>query len=169
MCPEGTSCQGPPRIPRPTGRWAPGNPEDHQRRGITGLDFSRIVQEPFETLCADFVGPLPRSKLGNTFLLVFFDHFSRTIRTLVCDNGTQFTSGAFRTFCQQLGMTLQHTAPYSPQQNPTKRANRTIKTMIAQYLDGEQNNWDALLPEMTLAINSSPSDSSGFSPTYLVQ
>ncbi|KAL7726331.1 hypothetical protein ACLKA6_001549, partial [Drosophila palustris] len=43
-------------------------------------------------------------------------------KTFVCD----------KTFCQRLGMTLQHTAPYSPQQNPTERANRTVKTMVAQ-------------------------------------
>jgi len=149
-----------------------------------GEMHTRIVQEPFEVLCADFVGPLPRSKHGHTVLLVFFDHFSKWVelvplriattahlersfterilarfgvpKTFVCDNGTQFTSRSFKSFCKELGMTLQHTAPYSPQQNPTKRANRTVKTMISQYLDGEQSNWVALLPEISLAINSSP-------------
>ncbi|KAM8707570.1 hypothetical protein ACLKA7_014664 [Drosophila subpalustris] len=90
-------------------------------------------------------------------------------KIFVCDNGTQFTSRAFKAFCNQLGMALQHTAPYSPQQNPTERANRTVKTMISQYLDGEQSSWDTLLPEISLAINSSKSDSNGFSPAYLVQ
>ncbi|KAL7725322.1 hypothetical protein ACLKA6_012651 [Drosophila palustris] len=74
-------------------------------------------------------------------------------KLFVCDNGTQFTSRAFKTYCNQLGMTLQHTAPYSPQQNPTERANRTVKTMISRYLDGEQSSWDTLLPEISLAIN----------------
>ncbi|KAM8702112.1 hypothetical protein ACLKA7_017677 [Drosophila subpalustris] len=60
-------------------------------------------------------------------------------------------------------------APYSPQQNPTERANRTVKTMISQYLDGEQSSWDTLLPEISLAINSSKSVSNGFSPASLVQ
>ncbi|XP_041451998.1 uncharacterized protein LOC121405387 [Drosophila obscura] len=65
-------------------------------------------------------------------------------------------------------MVLEHTAPYTPQQNPTERANRTIKTMIAQYLDGDQRTWDDLLPELSLAINSSTSDTTGFSPAFLV-
>ncbi|KAH8323652.1 hypothetical protein KR059_011225 [Drosophila kikkawai] len=91
-------------------------------------------------------------------------------RTFVCDNGTQFTGRSFQKFCQSLGMELQHTAPYTPRQNPTERANRTIKTMIAQYLDGgQQNEWDQLLPEISLAINSSVSDTTGFSPAFLVQ
>jgi transposase len=159
--------------------------------------LSRQVQESFDTLCADFVGPLPRSKQGNTVLLVFFDLFSKwvelvalrkattahlekafrerilghfgTPRTFVCDNGTQFTSRSFKAFCKRVGMRIEYTAPYSPQQNPTERANRTIKTMIAQYINGPQHTWDILLPEISLAINSSISDTTGFSPAFLVQ
>ncbi|KAH8232704.1 hypothetical protein KR032_000087 [Drosophila birchii] len=163
-----------------------------------GHMFTRQVEEPFHILCADFVGPLPRSKQGNTMLLVFLDSFSKWVeliplrratgthlerafrerilsrfgvpRVFVCDNGTQFTGRSFRNFCKSLGMELQHTAPYTPRQNPTERANRTIKTMIAQYLDGnDQNEWDKLLPEISLAINSSISDTTGFSPAFLVQ
>ncbi|KAM8702356.1 hypothetical protein ACLKA7_007786 [Drosophila subpalustris] len=67
------------------------------------------------------------------------------------------------------GIELQHTAPYSPQQNPTERANRTIKTMIAQNNCGDQKTWDDLLPEIMLAINTSVSDTTGFSLVFLVQ
>ncbi|KAL7725475.1 hypothetical protein ACLKA6_017766 [Drosophila palustris] len=40
--------------------------------------LTRQMEEPFGTLCVDFVGPLPRSKHGNTILLVFFDAFTNT-------------------------------------------------------------------------------------------
>ncbi|KAH8303059.1 hypothetical protein KR059_006081, partial [Drosophila kikkawai] len=40
-----------------------------------GMMFTRHVDEPFQVLCADFVGPLPRSKQGNTMLLMFLDAF----------------------------------------------------------------------------------------------
>ncbi|XP_070854111.1 uncharacterized protein [Drosophila suzukii] len=66
-------------------------------------------------------------------------------------------------------MEIQHTAPYTPQQNPTDRANRTIKTMVAQYIEDKQTTWDELLPELNLAINSSISESTGFSPAFIVQ
>ncbi|XP_070142287.1 uncharacterized protein [Drosophila kikkawai] len=66
-------------------------------------------------------------------------------------------------------MEIQYTAPYTPQQNPTERANRTIKTMVAQYIEDKQTTWDELLPELNLAINSSISDSTGFSPAFIVQ
>ncbi|XP_046868357.1 uncharacterized protein LOC124461605 [Drosophila willistoni] len=66
-------------------------------------------------------------------------------RTLVSNNGTQFTS-----------------------KNPTERANRAIKTMIAQYLENGKNTWDQWLPEITLAINSSVNDTTCFSPAYII-
>jgi len=159
--------------------------------------LTRHPTEPFALVGADFVGPLPRTRRGNTMLLVFIDVFSKWVeiiplkkataaqlefgfreriisrfgapRTLICDNGTQFTSRGFKTFCRTNGIKLEYTAPYSPQQNPTERANRTIKTMIAQYVDQDHRTWDQLLPEISLAINTSISDSTGFSPAYLVQ
>ncbi|XP_044317741.1 uncharacterized protein LOC123038114 [Drosophila rhopaloa] len=130
-----------------------------------------------------FVGPLPRTRRGNTMLLVFIDVFSKWVeliplkkatsaqlefgfrerilsrfgapRRLICDNGTQFTSRSFRVFCRNNGIQLEYTTPYSPQQNPTERANRTIKTMIAQYVNQDHRTWDQLLPEISLAINTS--------------
>lgn len=167
-----------------------------EQRKPPGKMLTRKAQEPFDILCADFVGPLPRSKQGNTVLLVFFNLFSKwvelvplqkattphldkalrerifsrfgTPRTFVCDNGTQFTSRSFTAFCKKTGMKLEHTAPYSPQQNPTERANRTVKTMIGQFIEGLQNTWDLLLPEITFAVNSSVLDTTGFSPSFLV-
>ncbi|XP_070068097.1 uncharacterized protein [Drosophila takahashii] len=66
-------------------------------------------------------------------------------------------------------MEIQYTAPYTPQQNPTERANCTIKTMVAQYIQDKQKTWDELLPELNLAINSSVSDSTVFSPAFIIQ
>ncbi|TDG38911.1 hypothetical protein AWZ03_014667 [Drosophila navojoa] len=63
---------------------------------------------------------------------------------------------------------LQFTAPYSPHENPTGRPNRTVKSMIAQSIDGHQSSWDELLPEISLAINSSVADSTGFTPAFLM-
>ncbi|XP_051862315.1 uncharacterized protein LOC127565804 [Drosophila albomicans] len=41
--------------------------------------------------------------------------------------------------------------------------------MISQLIDGQQNQWDELLAEITLAINSSVFESTGYSPAFLVQ
>jgi len=46
-----------------------------------------------------------------------------------------------------MGTSQQFTAPYTPQENPTKRVNRTVKTMIAQFAGQDQRNWDEKWPE----------------------
>jgi len=94
-------------------------------------------------------------------LLVFFDAFSKWVelvplrkatsayleksfrerilnhfgvpRVFVCDNGTQFTIRSFKAFRKQDGMEIQYTI--TPQQNPTERANITINTIVAQYIE----------------------------------
>lgn len=42
-------------------------------------------------------------------------------KMLICDNGAQFASRSFKSFMESLGVELQITAPYSPQENPTDR------------------------------------------------
>jgi len=161
--------------------------------------LTRQVSKPFGILCAGFVGPLPRSKEGSTALLVFFDTFTKWVeliplrkattatliralrerliihfgapKNLVCDNGSQFTSKALKDFLKKTELKPQFAAPYCPRESPTERANRTVNTMIAQYVKNGQNTWDSLLPELSLTINTSVSniESTGCSPAFLLQ
>ncbi|XP_036322067.1 uncharacterized protein LOC118736068 [Rhagoletis pomonella] len=41
--------------------------------------------------------------------------------------------------------------------------------MLGQFIGKEQRNWDDLLPEMTLALNTSVCEATGYSPDFLVQ
>jgi len=82
------------------------------------------VTKPFELLCSDLIGPLPRSTKGNTCLLVCVDYFSKYVylkalrdakakkvvdfieneiflvhgapRTILVDNGRQYVSKEFK-------------------------------------------------------------------------
>ncbi|BFF96472.1 uncharacterized protein DMAD_05110 [Drosophila madeirensis] len=159
--------------------------------------LTQVPEEPWATVCADFVGPLPRSKHGNAMLLVLVDRFSKWTelvpmrkataealtkavrerivarfgvpKVIITDNGVQFTSRSFKKFLEQLGVRHQFTAPYTPQENPTERTNRTVKTMIAQFTEGDQRCWDEKWPELMLAFNSGVSQSTGYSPAFVVQ
>ncbi|XP_043862789.1 uncharacterized protein LOC122756639 [Drosophila santomea] len=114
-----------------------------------GKMLTQVPEEPWATVCADFVGPLPRSRHGNSILLVLVNRFSKwteivpmrraateTLRkavrerivarygvpkVMITENGVQFTSRAFRRFLEELGVGHQLTAPYTPQGNPTER------------------------------------------------
>ncbi|XP_070854658.1 uncharacterized protein [Drosophila suzukii] len=68
-----------------------------------------------------------------------------------------------------LGVDVQYTAPYCPQENPTERTNRTLKTLMSQLSEDDQSSLDSMLPEISLAINSSISGSTGYTPGFLTQ
>jgi len=162
-----------------------------------GKMLTQVPEEPWATVCADFVGPLPRSQHGNQMLLVLKDRFSKWTelvplrsataeslrksfreciiarygvpKVVITDNGVQFASRNFKGFLAEMGISQQFTAIYTPQENPTERANRTVKTMIAQFAGQDQRNWDEKWPEIMLAVNTSTSESTGHTPAILTQ
>jgi len=62
-------------------------------------------------------------------------------KVVITDNGEQFASRIFKSFLAEMGISKQFTAPYTPQENSTERANRTVKAMIAQFAGQDQRNW----------------------------
>jgi len=157
------------------------------QRQAAGKMLTQVSEEPWATVCADFVGPLPRSKHGNQMLLVMIDRFSKwrelvpmrsataeslkkafreriiaryeVRKVVITDNGVQFASRIFKGFLAEMGIRQKFTAPYTPQENPTERANRTVMTMIAQLAGQDQRNWEEKWPEIMLAVSTSTSES----------
>jgi len=154
-----------------------------------------INQHPWETVSSDLVGPLPRSSKGNCYLVMFQDRFTKWVqckairqasgkavtralyeeiitrfgcpKTVITDNGTQYTGGLFRKLLTEMGIKHRLTPPYTPQANPVERANKTMKTMIAQYCEQDQKKWDEHLPEFMFAVNTARHSSTGYSPAFL--
>ncbi|XP_037942477.1 uncharacterized protein LOC119675353 [Teleopsis dalmanni] len=87
-------------------------------------------------------------------------------KVLLTDNGSQFNSRALKQFLENFRH--QFTAPYTSQENRVERTNRTLKTIITQVSEQEQRKWDEHLPEIMLALNSSVSTSTGYSPAYII-
>jgi transposase InsO family protein len=90
-----------------------------------------------------------------------------TPEVAITDNGSQFTANVWRDLLEKWGIEHQLTAPYSPQGNPVERANRVLKTMIAQYVKSDHTTWDVYLNEFRYAINTAVHDSTGFTPAML--
>ncbi|KMQ85388.1 reverse ribonuclease integrase, partial [Lasius niger] len=152
------------------------------------------IDRPWEQVTIDLVGPLPRSKTGNTWLLVMQDRFTKWAElaplrqatapsvtkavteriilrhgrpeSILSDNGTQFKSAEFETRLKECDIKHQTAPVYSPHCNPVKRTNRTVKTMIGQFVY-KNRDWDENLPALQFAYNTATHDATGFSPAYL--
>ena len=57
------------------------------------------------------------------------------IKTLRTDRGCEYLSDQFKSFCDEKGIALQLTIPYTPQQNGVaKRRNRTLLDMVRSMM-----------------------------------
>lgn len=154
------------------------------------------VGEPFGEIVIDVVGPLPRTRGGNEYLLTMVDRVTRfpeaiplrSIRsekivealvsfftkfgipkTLQSDCGTNFTSRFFRKKMSELGVHHVTSSPYHPEsQGQVERFHQTLKSVIKKFCIETGNEWDKEVPFALFAIRSVPNETLGFSPFDLV-
>lgn len=155
---------------------------------------AKPAKVPWELVSIDFVGPLARSKAGNTVMLVVVDwvtkyvvahpmrsadsvkmvhfleneiflRFSRP-RIVLTDNGKQFMSAAFRSLLARHRIEHMTTAYYCPMVNNAERVNRVLITCIRALLEDDHRAWDENLPGILAAINSAQHESTGVSPHF---
>ena len=151
---------------------------------------------PLESVAMDILGPLPRTKHGNRFLLVIADRYSKVTKTvplrtvtalsvarafcdhwayvygppvsLLTDNGPQFTAKFFQAVCGELGIRKVFTTAYHPQTNgQVERYNRTILASLRGYVAARQDDWDDYTSAVTFAYNCRVHSSLGMPPFEL--
>lgn len=158
------------------------------------MGATKPARLPWELISIDYVGPMVRSRNGNTVLLVVVDWITKfvivepfraaiaqkmvsflecyvflrfsTPRVIVTDSGTQFTSHAFRSLLLRYNITHMRTAYYTPMCNAAERTNRTLVTCVRALLDEDQRNWDEHLQQIVCAINTAKHETLGCSPYY---
>jgi hypothetical protein len=138
------------------------------------------AQEPLDYVAIDILGPLPKTKKGNQYLLFIADRFSKLDRTVpltritasvvawdfmeqwvylygpprhpLSDNGHHFTSGFFKTCRKAMGVQHIFTSAYHPQANgQVERFNRTILARLRALVGEEQGTWDLYSSAITYA------------------
>ncbi|KAI5737969.1 hypothetical protein M8J77_001280 [Diaphorina citri] len=160
-----------------------------------GLMHSNPSDGPWKKVSVDIMGPYPRSSKGNLYILVFLDTFSKWVELvalrattsaviieqlkkciiyrygapsqLLSDNGTYFISQEMKNAMSTFNIKHELTAPYWPQANPVERANRNIKQILRSFTNERQRNWDAFLPELAFALNTSVHESTGYTPALV--
>lgn len=155
------------------------------------LKRKMLPTEPWKDIALDFLGPLPS---GHN-LLVVVDYYSRffeidimtkitaveTIKrlrvifarfgrpnTITLDNGTQLSSLELKTFCDEHGIYLNHSAPYWPQENgEVERQNRSIlkRLIISQNTHKE---WQKELQDFLLMYRATPHSTTMKTPSEMM-
>ena len=154
-----------------------------------------VMEVPFQRIGMDVVGPLPRSRTGNRFVLVVLDYATRypeaiPLRTvdaeqvaealmgffpsvgipveILTDQGSNFMSKLLKEVCHLMGVKPIRTSPYHPQTDGlVERFNQTLKAMLSRSAE-EEKDWHKLLPYVLFAYREVPQETTGFSPFGLL-
>lgn len=86
---------------------------------------------------------------------------------IVSDQDALFTSTFWQCLHELLQMEIHLSSAYHPQTDgATEHANRTMTQMLCQCVRPDQQDWVTCLPAIEFAMNSTQSDTTGFSPFY---
>ncbi|XP_039275283.1 protein NYNRIN-like [Nilaparvata lugens] len=142
------------------------------------------------------MGPYPLSKRRNRFILVITDSFSWWIeayplphgdantighmmdthlfprwgypKTLLSDNGTQFTGKLWNELCLKWGV-LHYTTPiYHPRANPTERRNQELKKGLWIRLQEQHQEWENQLPSVLFTLRNRQNTATRYSPSQIL-
>lgn len=156
------------------------------------------VTEPFEVVAIDAVGPLPEDSVGNKYILVAVDAFTRFAelvpapdtsaqqaarallhifgrygapRFLRSDQGSQFTAGVIAEFCARVGTEQQLTVPYRPESNGiVERANSEVMKHLRGIVMDRRvaASWSEWLPLVQRVLNATPHLATGVPPARML-
>lgn len=158
---------------------------------------SYTVGSPIDRIGIDVIGPLPKTKRGNRFLLVIGDHFTRWMEVyplpdqqadkvaekfvgefisrfgvpleVHTDQGRNFESSLFREVCKLLEVHKTRSTSYRPSSNGLiEKFNYNLEKMIRTFVNSNMNNWDNFIGLLLAAYRSTVHPATGFTPNMMM-
>ena len=155
-----------------------------------------VTEEPFNKVIIDCVGPLPKTKKGNQYLLTIMCSVTRypeaialkSLRSQVIvkallkvftqygvpqiiqsDRGSNFTASLFSDVMKGLGIAQYFSSAYHPEsQGALERFHQTFKTMLRMFCLENEKDWDEGIDLLLFSIRDAKNASLGFSPFQLL-
>lgn len=149
-----------------------------------------------EMISIDLMGPLPMGRGGVQYILAILDTFSKYIKlyaikrattvaiinklendymkyigkpkSVLTDNGTQFTSKLWKRKMTELKIEAKFTTIYHPQSNPVERYNREIGRLLRTYCHEKHTLWPKFLTNIERWMNQLRSEITEITPEVLM-
>lgn len=156
-----------------------------------------LAPHPWHSVSIDTVGALTPSQSGNLHLVVVVDYYSRAVivwpppsidgptiaqqffervicthgcpREVSSDNGSAFISKVVQAMSNLYGLHQKFSSSFHPQtQGAVERANRSVLTVLRNYVAENQKDWCEYTHSIAFCLNSSAAYSTGHSPYFLL-
>ena len=151
----------------------------------------------FDRIAMDILGPLPLTKSGNLYILIFSDYRTKwpeaiclpsieahrvakaffeliitrhgAPHTLLSDRGANFLSKLMHEIYLIMNVKKLNTSSYRPQTDGSvEKFNETITQSLTMYCNAHQTDWDEYVQGILFGFRTSSSTSTDESPFYLL-
>lgn len=157
---------------------------------------SNYSEGPFERWAVDVIGPLPKTKKKNVYIITMIDLFTKWAearavpdqkshrvidflkdtfnrfgypKDLIHDQGSNFMGRETQEFLNNSSIRSCNTSGYRPMSNGmVERFNRTLTIYLSKFCNKNKKNWDELLTNALASYNKSIQKSTGKSPYTIV-
>lgn len=169
----------------------------HRNTLVAGkMTSTKIEPYPFRRIAVDVAGPFRASTSRKCYIVCAIDYFTKfmhaeavtynnattignflyklnlmfgPIQMVHSDCGASIIADSVKSMLTKMGCGMKTNCPYSPMTSGQVEITfKLIKTIIKQYVDKNQRNWDIFVPIATAALNRHVHMSTGKSPFELL-
>lgn len=155
------------------------------------------IGQPFDRLGMDIVGPLPKTKNGNMYIVVATEYLTKWpearaipnakavsvvsffYEDIICrhgcpkeiltDRGTHFVNEMLNSLCDKFGVKHKLSTAYHPQTNGlVERFNRTLCETLAKFASENKDDWDQYISPALFAYRVKKHNTTRHEPFYLM-